>query len=68
MMSFANAVREEITRGINDRDRQFACLYGILLYCRTFTETEIILQTESDVLAKLLPELCHNVLHTPRNQ
>lgn len=68
MMSFVNAVREEITRGINDRDRQFACLYGILLYCRTFTETEIILQTESDVLAKLLPELCHNVLHISLEQ
>ena len=31
-MSFSNDVREEIARSITDRDRQFACLYGILLY------------------------------------
>ena len=38
-MSFSNDVREEIARSITDRDRQFACLYGILLYSRIFTST-----------------------------
>ena len=37
-MSFSNDVREEIARSITDRDRQFACLYGILLYSRIFTQ------------------------------
>ena len=63
MMSFANAVREEIARGINDRDKQFACLYGILLYCRIFSKNQIILQTESPVLAQILPDLFRSVLH-----
>lgn len=62
-MSFANDVREEISRGINDRDRQYACLYGILLYCHTLSDSQIIIQTESPVLAKLLPDLFHIVLH-----
>ncbi len=62
-MSFANEVREEIARGINDRDRQFACLYGILLYCRTFSAEQIVLQTENAVLSNLLPTLFRTVLH-----
>ena len=39
-MSFSNDVREEIARSITDRDRQFACLYGILLYSRIFTQNK----------------------------
>lgn len=62
-MSFSNDVREEIVRGIIDRDRQFACLYGILLYSRTFTKQQIILQSESPVFARLLPFLFQSVLH-----
>lgn len=62
-MSFSNEVREEIARGIIDRDRQFACLYGILLYSRALTRQQIVLQTESPVLAELLPSLFQSVLH-----
>ena len=46
-MSFSNDVREEIARSITDRDRQFACLYGILLYSRIFTQEQVVLQSES---------------------
>lgn len=46
-MSFSNDVREEIARSITDRDRQFACLYGILLYSRIFTPQQVVLQSES---------------------
>ena len=45
-MSFSNDVREEIARSITDRDRQFACLYGILLYSRIFTQEQVVLQSE----------------------
>lgn len=60
-MSFSNEVREEIARSITDRDRKFACLYGILLYCRTFHGQQIILQSESPVFAELIPTLFHAV-------
>ena len=57
-MSFSNDVREEIARSITDRDRQFACLYGILLYSRIFTPQQVVLQSESPVFARLMPVLC----------
>ena len=63
-MSFSNEVREEIARSITDRDRKFACLYGILLYCRTFHGQQIILQSESSVFAELIPTLFHAVFQT----
>lgn len=67
-MSFANEVREEIVSRINDRDKQFACLYGIVLYTRVFSGGEIVFQTESPVTAALLPYLFRNVLHCPLDQ
>lgn len=63
-MSFSNEVREEIAKGMIDRDRQFACLYGILLYSRIFTKEQIILQSESPVFAKLMPMLFRAVFRT----
>ena len=56
-MSFSNDVREEIARSITDRDRQFAWLYGILLYSRIFTQEQVVLQSESPVFARLMPML-----------
>lgn len=63
-MSFSNDVREEIARSIIDRDRQFACLYGILLYCRIFTKEQVVLQSESPVFARLVPVLFRSVFQT----
>ena len=61
-MSFSNDVREEIARSITDRDRQFACLYGILLYSRIFTQEQVVLQ--SPVFARLMPMLFRAVFRT----
>lgn len=60
-MSFANEVRVEVRKTINDRDKKFACLYGILLYSRVFTEKQICFQTESSEVAALVPELFKSV-------
>lgn len=60
-MSFSNEVRQEIYRTIIDRDKKFSCLYGILLYCRTFTEKQIVIQSENSTFAKLITELFHSV-------
>lgn len=60
-MSFAGEVRTEVRRTINDRDKKFACLYGILLYTRVFTREHISVQTESRVVSELVPELFSSV-------
>ncbi|MBQ8687692.1 MAG: DNA-binding protein WhiA [Ruminococcus sp.] len=60
-MSFSGDVRREMRRTINDRDKQFACLYGILLYSRVFTEKQICIQSESREVASLVPELFRSV-------
>lgn len=46
-MSFSGRVREEICSSINDKDKKFACLYGMLLFCRDLTPERICFQTES---------------------
>ena len=60
-MSFADEVRAEVRRTINDMDKRFACLYGILLYTRVFTEEQICIQTESSEVSALVPELFSSV-------
>lgn len=60
-MSFSDEVRTEIRRTINDRDKRFACLYGMLLYTRIFSDSQICIQSESAEVASLVPELFKSV-------
>lgn len=60
-MSFADEVRVEVRKTINDRDKKFACLYGLLLYSRVLTKNQICLQTESSEVSSLVPELFGSV-------
>lgn len=46
-MSFSNDVRQEICESISDKDRRFACLYGMLLFGRTLSRDMVCFQTES---------------------
>ena len=57
-MSFAGDVKTELCRGNVSRKccAQAEC-YGILLYCNTFSPTEVRIITESDALAQRLPLL-----------
>ena len=57
-MSFASEVREELCRILPDkRCCRLAECYGILLYCNTFSKSEIKIVTESRQFAELLPRL-----------
>ncbi len=56
-MSFSHDVRECIRSTINDHDRRFACLYGMLLFGRTVTQEEICLKSESEVFRSVFPVL-----------
>lgn len=60
-MSFSDNVRECIRNTINDQDRRFACLYGMLLYGRTMTEEEICLKSESETFHAVFPILMKTV-------
>jgi len=60
-MSFSNDVRREICSAVSDNDKRFACLYGMLLFCRTLSPEHICFQTESSVSADFFSVLFRNV-------
>ena len=62
-MSFAGSVRKEICSYINDKDKKFACLYGMLLFCRKLSDEKICFQTESRTSAETFSSLFKSVIH-----
>lgn len=63
-VSFSNEVRKEIKATINDMDRQFSCLYGMLLYCRTLSRESICFQTESSISADVFGSLFRKIFRS----
>ncbi len=57
MASFSNDVRAEICRTITDSDKRYACLYGIILYCRHADDNNISVHTESECFYELVCNL-----------
>lgn len=55
--TFSYRVKSEICSALTDKDKRFACLYGISLFARTITENEFCFQTESKVVSELYPSL-----------
>ncbi len=51
-MSFSNEVKSEIISAITDKDKKFACLYGMIIFCKKANEKEICFQCESADAAK----------------
>lgn len=47
---------------MTDHDRKYGCLYGMLLFCKTFTPDEIVFQTENDVVSGLFSELADEIV------
>lgn len=62
-MSFSNDVRREICSAVSDNDKRFACLYGMLLFCRTLSPEQIFFQTESNISSEFFELLFRNVFH-----
>ncbi len=54
-------MRKEIIPSINDVDKRFACLYGMILFSRRLTKEHICFQTESSLTAELFSSLLHRV-------
>lgn len=63
-ISFSNEVRKEISLSINDKDKQFACLYGMLMFSRSLDSKHICFQTESRIAADVFSQLFSNVFRT----
>ncbi len=61
-MSFSNDVRSEICSSVNDKDKRFACLYGMLLFSRTLSPEHICFQSESRTSAELFSNLFRAVI------
>ncbi len=61
-MSFSYSVKKELCSVITDRDRKYACLYGMLLFCRNFSADSIVFQTENDMVCELFCKLADDVL------
>lgn len=54
---FSYRVKSEICSSLTDKDKRFACLYGISLFARTINNSEFCFQTESRVIYELYPSL-----------
>lgn len=71
-MSFSNQVKSEIKSSINNKDKRFACLYGILLYCKKMSSDEIVIQTENaevlNFVADMFSEFFRNKIHLHKDE
>lgn len=63
LASFSYSVKEELCSKVNDLDKKYACLYGMLLFCRQFNFKSITFQTEHDKVAKLFCSLIDDILN-----
>lgn len=62
-MSFSDEVRREICTYITDKDKRFACLYGMLLFSRTLKKNHVCFQTKSRISAETFGKLFEKVFH-----
>ncbi len=60
--SFSYSVKKELCTLMTDRDRKYACFYGMLLFCKSFSADSIVFQTENDLVCKLFCSLADDVL------
>lgn len=60
-MSFSNEVRKEICSAMTDKEKRFACLYGMILFGRQLSPERISFQSKSSVAAETFGELFRRV-------
>ncbi len=60
-MSFSNKVKKELVSAMTDKDKKFACLYGMIIFCKKFNESEISFQTESNIVAEIFLDFASEV-------
>ncbi|MBR4223342.1 MAG: DNA-binding protein WhiA, partial [Oscillospiraceae bacterium] len=60
-MSFSQDVKEELCRSINDRDKEYGCLYGMLLFGSRYGAEGPEFRTESTLVRDMFCRLCTRV-------
>lgn len=61
MPSFSYTVKEELAAAINDRDRKYACLYGMLVFGTLFSTERILIRTENESIYRMFSSLCTEI-------
>lgn len=62
-MSFSDEVRQELCTCINDKNKHFVCLYGMILFSRTLTDSKICFQSKSKAASDMFGCLFKKVFH-----
>ena len=60
--SFSFEVKKELTQHLTDSDKKYACLYGMILFCKHFSAENIIFQTENKLVADTFISLTEDLL------
>lgn len=60
-MSFSYSVKKELCSIITDKDKKYCCLYGMLLFCKSFAPDSIVFQTENDLVCGLFRRIADDV-------
>lgn len=66
-MSFSNEVKAELISAVTDKDKKFACLYGLILFCNRITRDEICFQSESREVADIFSSLVSDIFKNTVN-
>ena len=61
MASFSYTAKKEIAASVTSYEKKYACLYGMMLFCRQFTPESIIFQTENDTTAAMFRRLSDEI-------
>lgn len=62
-MSFSFTVKEEIISSVSNKDKAKACLYGMLLFSKILSESQILFQTENNIVAEYFTSSITDILH-----
>lgn len=60
-MSFSNEVKAELISAVTDKDKKYACLYGLIIFCNKITDDEICFQSESAEVADVFISLMNEI-------
>jgi len=66
-LSFSNEVKAELISAVTDKDKKFACLYGLILFCNRITRDEICFQSESREVADIFSSLVSDIFKNTVN-
>lgn len=62
-MSFSFTVKEEIISSVSNKDKTKACLYGMLLFSKILSQSQILFQTENNIVADYFTSSITDILH-----